>query len=209
MTGSRLGYTTALGRSALLRSAGQSRTVIVVFANEVTVEREPETTFLQERTIDNNEVMLVEANGALVPFALTTIEPLPSQQVALIADDQLPQTFVPADVSFIGQVVSLVGNLVTFLLPDGTTRTLLDGGLLPAIGSQDVVVENGQQLVTIAPAVTNFVGQVVAADNGVASFALPNGTMRTLMVAEPVPAPGTRVVVVENGPRVVRLEPVL
>jgi hypothetical protein len=54
---------------------------------------------------------------------------------------------------------------VTFLLPDATTRTLVDFSALPAVGSDVVVLENRQEIVSFLPAVTNFVGQVVAVDD--------------------------------------------
>jgi hypothetical protein len=173
---------------------------------ETTVERMPEVTVLRTFAANENEFMLMQPNNALVPFAVTAIEPLPFGEVALFGNDVLPPTFVPADVSFVGRPIGIVGDLVTFLLADGTTRTLVDTGPLPTIGSQIVAVENGQQLVTFSPAVTNFVGEVVTSQSPFVTFALPDGTLRTLTVVQALPAPGTRVVVFENGDRVERLE---
>lgn len=177
----------------------------VVVMNEVEVERVPELTVLRTVALDDDEVMFVEPTGVLVPFAVTAIEPLPGARVAIFGDDFIPETFVPANVTFVGQVVGIGGPMVTFLLPDGTTRTLFDPGVLPVMGSDVVVLENGSQVVSFSPAVTDFVGQVVAVDNPFVTFVLPNGTMRTLVVSQTVPAPGTRVLVFENGDRVDRL----
>lgn len=182
---------------------------IVFFANDEVLQSQPETVFLRSAAYDQDVVTIVEPNGALVPVAITQVQPLPGGQVMFIANDQVSPTFVPADVSFVGQVVSVVGNLVTFLLPDGSTRTLLDTGAIPSFGSEDVVFEDGQQVVGFEPAVTNFVGQVLAVDNGMTTFLLPDGTVRTLVVQGPQPFIGRRVVVYENGPVVERFVPVL
>jgi hypothetical protein len=66
-------------------------------------------------------------------------------------------------------------------------------------------LENGQQVVSFSPAVTNFVSQVVAVDNPFVTFVLPNGTMRTLTVVQAVPAPATQVMMFENGDRATRV----
>lgn len=178
---------------------------VVVVANEEVVERSPELTVLRAVDSDDQEIMLLEPQQTLVPFAVTTIEPLPSGRVALVAEDQIPQTFAVPTVSFIGQVIGVTNDLVTFLLPDGTTRTLVDLGSLPAVGSQVAVVENGQQVLSLSPAVTNFLGQVLSVDNNLVTFALPNGTLRTLTDVQAAPPPGTRVVVFENGAQVDRV----
>ena len=179
---------------------------VVVFADHEAVERMPELTMLRVVEPAQDEVMMIGPNGVLEPFAVTAIEPLPFGQVALFANDQLPQTFVPAEVTFVGRPISIVGDLVTFLLPDGTTRTLVDTGPLPAVGSEVVVVENGQQVMSLSPAVTNFVGQVVAGESPFVTVALPDGSLRTLTTVQTVPAPGTRAVIFENGDRVARFQ---
>ena len=179
---------------------------VVVFTRRDEIEREPEVAVLHAVAPVQDEIVAVAPNNSLVPLALTTIQPLPFGQVAFVTDSVMPTTFVPTDVSFVGQPISVIGDLVTFMLPDGSTRTLIDTGPLPTIGTQVAVVENGQQVVSIEPAVTNFVGQVVAAQSPFVSFAMPNGTIRTLTTVEPIPAPGTRTMVFENGDRVTRFE---
>jgi hypothetical protein len=179
---------------------------IVVFTRREEPERVPELTVLRAVAPVQDEFVAVAPDNTLVPLALTTIQPLPFGQVAFVASDVMPPMFVPADVTFIGQPVSIIGDLVTFLLPDGTTRTLVDTGPMPAIGTEVAVVENGQQVVSIAPAVTNFVGQVVAVQSPFVTFAMPNGAIRTLTTVQPIPAPGTRAIVFENGDRVTRVE---
>ena len=179
---------------------------VVVVTRELEVERTPEVSFVRGLADADDEVMLVEPNQVPVPFAVTTFQPLPNGEVALVADDQIPATVVPANITFVGRVQSEVGNMVTFGLPNGTTRTLLDPGPLPAIGSIMNVVEDGGQVLSLAPAVTNFLGQVVAAGNGFVTFELPNGATRTLLVPSPAPLPGTRVVVYEDGAKVTRLQ---
>ena len=178
---------------------------VVVVADEDFVERVPELTVVRAVDRDDQELMLVEPRDEIVPFAVSEVQPLPGRRVAIIADDEIPQTFVPPTVSFVGRVIGLANNMVTFLLPDGTTRTLLDTGPLPTIGSQVAVVENGQQVVSLAPAVTNFVGQVVSVDNDLVTFAMPNGSLRALTVSQPAPVVGARVVVFENGEQVQRM----
>jgi hypothetical protein len=178
---------------------------VVFFANEDNFEGEPEVVFLRSAAFNQDVVTFVEPNGVLVPMAITQIQPLPGGQIAFLANDQVSPTFVPAQASFVGQVVSIVGNLVTFLLPDGSTRTLYDNGPFPNLGSQVVVYEDGSQVLGFQPAVTNFVGQVVGVDNGFTTFMLPDGSLRTLVVQEPPALIGSRVVVYENGPRVERI----
>jgi len=178
---------------------------VVVFVRRDEPERLPEMTIAQALAPTQDEAMLVEPDNVLNPFAVTAIEPLPFGQMALFGNDIVPQAFAPAEVTFVGQPIGIVGNLVTFLLPDGTTRALVDNGLLPAIGTQVVVVENGTQVVSFSPAVTNFVGQVVAVQPPFVTFALPNGSLRTLTTTQALPMAGTRAVVFEDGDRVARI----
>lgn len=179
---------------------------VVVFARRDEVEREPEVAVLHAVAPVQDEIVAVSPTNSLVPLALTTVQPLPFGQVAFVTNNVMPTTLVPTDVSFVGQPINIIGNLVTFMLADGSTRTLVDTGPLPTIGTQVAVVENGQQIVSIEPAVTNFVGQVVAAQSPFVTFAMPDGTIRTLTTVEPVPVPGTRAVVFENGDRVTRFQ---
>jgi len=179
---------------------------VVLFARREAVERNPEVVVLHAVAPVQNEIVAVTPDNSLMPLALTSIEPLPFGQMAFVANDMVTPSFVPADITFVGQPVSIIGDLVTFLLPDGTTRTLVDTGLLPTIGTEVAVVENGQQVVNIEPAVTTFTGQVVAAQSPFVTFVMPNGTIRTLTTVQPVPAPGTQAIVVENGDRVTRME---
>jgi len=179
---------------------------VVLFARREAIERNPEVIVLHAVAPVQNEIVAVTPDNSLMPLALTSIEPLPFGQMAFVANDMVTPSFVPADITFVGQPVSIIGDLVTFLLPDGTTRTLVDTGLLPTIGTEVAVVENGQQVVNIEPAVTTFTGQVVAAQSPFVTFVMPNGTIRTLTTVQPVPAPGTQAIVVENGDRVTRME---
>lgn len=178
---------------------------VVVFVRRDEPERLPETTMVQALAPTQDEVMLVQPNDVLDPFAVTAVEPLPFGQMALFGNDIVPQAFAPAEVTFVGRPIGVTGDLVTFLLPDGTTRTLVDNGPLPAMGTQVVVTENGSQIVSFSPAVTNFVGQVVAVQPPFVSFALPNGSVRTLTTTQTLPMPGTRAVVFENGDTVARI----
>lgn len=196
------------GRVRTLRILDVTRPVahrIVVFTSAQTTIVQPEMTALQAFAPASDQVMLVQPNDVLQPFAVTGIQPLPFGQVALFGNDMIGPTFAPADVTFEGQVIGVAGDMVTFLLPDGSTRTLADMGMLPAIGSQVVVTENGQEVVGVAPAVTNFTGQVIGAESPFVTFALPNGTVRTLTTVQPVPPLGTQTMVFENGPRVQRI----
>jgi len=179
---------------------------IVVFARRETMEREPEVAVLHAVALVQDEIVAVAPDDSLVPLSLSAIQPLPFGQVAFVTIDVMPPTFAPAEVSFVGEPVSIIGDLVTFQLPDGTTRTLVDTGPLPEVGTEVAVVENGQQVVSIAPAVTNFVGQVVAEQSPFVTFVMPNGSIRTLTTVQPVPALGTRAVVFENGERVTRFQ---
>ncbi|HYK52645.1 MAG TPA: hypothetical protein VEV38_03860 [Candidatus Eremiobacteraceae bacterium] len=179
---------------------------VIVFTRREEIEREPEIPVLRAIAPVQDEIVAVAPNDSLVPLALTTIQPLPFGQMAFVTDNVMPTTFVPTDVSFVGQPISVIGDLVTFMLPDGSTRTLVDTGPLPTIGTQVAVVENGQQIVSMEPAVTNFVGQVVAAQSPFVTFEMPNGTIRTLTTVQPIPVPGTRAVVFEDGDRVTRFE---
>ena len=196
------------GETRTLRVMEVSRPVahrIVVFTNEEVRERQPELTVLQAFAPTEDEVMVVQPNSVLEPFAVTAVQPLPFGQVATFGDNVIGPTFAPADVTFVGQVINVAGDLVTFMLPDGTTRTLVDMGPLPSIGTQLVVTENGQQVVGLSSANTNFTGQVIGDESPFVTFVLPNGTVRTLTMAQPLPAPGTRLVVFENGDRVERI----
>jgi len=179
---------------------------LVVVTREIEVEPAPEVTLLRGYADADDEVMLVQPNEALVPFTVTTFQPLPNGQVALVANDQIAPVLVAPNVTFVGRVLNELGNLVTFGLANGTTRTLVLNGPMPAIGGDVVVVENGSQVVSLAPAVTNFLGQVVAVNNDLVTFELPNGATRTLLVPVPAPALGTRVVVYEDGERAARLQ---
>jgi hypothetical protein len=109
--------------------------------------------------------------------------------------------------SFVGQVVGVNGDLVAFAMPDGNVVTLVDPGALPPLGADLMVFENGNQVVGLEPAVTTFQGQVVAVDNEDTTFLMPDGTMRTLVLAQPAPVVGTRVTVAENGLTVERIVP--
>jgi hypothetical protein len=163
------------------------------------------TVFLQTASFDENEVMFVQPDGVLVPMGITGMQLLPGGQVAFFTTDLVGPTYVPPTLSFIGQVVGLAGNLVTFVTPDGQTFTLLDNGPLPAMGTEEVVYENGDAVVGFAPAVTTFQGQVVAVNGEETTFLMPDGTLRTLVLAQPAPVVGTRVVVFENGVQVQRI----
>ena len=180
---------------------------IVVFARrEEAAERAPELTVLRSVAPVEDEFVEVAPDDTLVPLALTTIQPLPFGQVAFVTNDVMPTNFIPAEVTFVGQPISAIGDLVTFLLPDGSTRTLVDTGPMPTFGTEVAVVENGQQVVSIQPAVTNFVGQLVAVQSPFVTFAMPDGSIRTLTTVQSIPPLGARAVVFENGDRVTRFE---
>ncbi len=175
---------------------------LVIVAKDETREFAPENILLRGSARDDDEIMLIQPDSVAIPFVITAFEPLPGGQVACIATDQIPSVFTPATVTFIGEVLDVIGNLAVFQLPDGATRALRISGRAPAIGSQVVVVEDGRRIISYVPAFVNFIGQVVDVNQHLVTFELPNGDTRTLRVASATLAPGNRVVVFERGERV-------
>jgi len=163
--------------------------------------------FLQSAAFDQNVVDFVQPNGFLMPLGVTGLQLLPGGQIAFFTDEAVTPTFVSPTMSFVGQVVGVNGDLVAFAMPDGNVVTLVDPGVLPPLGADLMVFENGNQVVGLEPAVTSFQGQVVAVDNEDTTFLLPDGTMRTLVLTQPAPVVGTRVTVAESGLTVERIVP--
>ena len=177
---------------------------VIFFARDEAAVIDPDVVFVNSARFDDDAVTFVQPSGVLVPMAITNVALLPGGQLAFVTTDEVTPTFVPAPVSFVGELMSLTGNLASFLLPDGSVRSLVAAGPLPPVDTTMVVLENGDEVVGYEPAFTRFTGQVVAVDNGETVFMLPDGTLRTLVYAQPVPV-GSRVVVYEDGMRVQRL----
>ncbi|MBV8367089.1 MAG: hypothetical protein JO194_11405 [Candidatus Eremiobacteraeota bacterium] len=92
-------------------------------------------------TPDGNVVTLVDP-GALPPLGANVVVYENGNQVVGLQ---------PAVTTFQGQVVAVNNNDTTFLMPDGTMRTLVYNQPAPVVGTRVTVSENGLTVERIAP----------------------------------------------------------